>query len=77
VKTAHSPYPDAPNEAEYRPVSAEVKPSVQTVPPKKKAQEAAPRVFEYRKQPKVQPTQKQTVTRVRHGIHQDIDEEEL
>ncbi|NLI53061.1 MAG: hypothetical protein GX417_01915 [Clostridiales bacterium] len=74
VQTAHSRYTEAESRASYRPASDAVKPYEPH--PKQTAQVAAPRVFDYKKQPKRQPLQKKTVTRVQRSIKFDTDDEE-
>jgi hypothetical protein len=74
VQTARSRYSEAESNASYRPTSEPVKPYVPH--PQQMAQAAAPRVFETRKQPKIQPKQKQTVTRIAKAAHTYNDDEE-
>jgi hypothetical protein len=74
VQTARSRYSEADSQAAYRPSSDVVKPYAPH--PQQVAQAAAPRVFDYKKQPKAQPKQKQTVTRVRQSKHPYNDDEE-
>lgn len=75
VETARTRYTEEQqNNAAYRPVSDAVKPY--TPHPQQKAQAAAPRVFDYKKQPKTQPAQKQPVTRVKTSGRHDADDEE-
>ena len=73
VETARTRYTEAQSTAAYRPVSEEVKPY--TPHPQQKAQAAAPRVFDYKKQPKPQSAKKQPVTRVQKGAPGADDEE--
>lgn len=72
VQTARSRYTEEESRAEYRPVSEEVRPYT----PPQKTQTTPPRVFEHKKQPKTQPAQKQTVTRVQKAGQPYIDDEE-
>jgi len=75
VETARTRYTEpAHNTAAYRPVSDEVKPY--TPHPQQQAQAAAPRVFDYKKQPKAQPAQKPSVTRIQKSGHVEEDDEE-
>ena len=73
VETARTRYTEAQSTAEYRPVSEEVKPYAPH--PQQKAQAAAPRVFDYKKQPKPQSAKKQPVTRMHKGFAEADDEE--
>ena len=73
VETARTRYTEAQSTAAYRPVSEEVKPYAPH--PQQKAQAAAPRVFDYKKQPKPQSAKKQPVTRVQKGAPGADDEE--
>ena len=75
VETARTRYTEPVHSAaEYRPVSDEVKPY--TPHPQQKAQAAAPRVFDYKKQPKAQPAQKPSVTRIQKSLRVEDDDEE-
>ena len=73
VDTARTRYTEAQSTAAYRPVSEEVKPY--TPHPQQKAQAAAPRVFDYKKQPKPQSAKKQPVMRIQKGNAKADDEE--
>ena len=73
VETARTRYTPAQSEASYRPVSEAVKPYT---PPQQATQTSAPRVFDYKKQPKAQPTQKPSVTRIQKSGHVEEDDEE-
>ena len=73
VETARTRYTEAQSTAAYRPVSEEVKPYVPH--PQQTAQAAAPRVFDYKKQPKPQSAKKQPVTRMHKGFAEADDEE--
>ncbi|HML66926.1 MAG TPA: hypothetical protein PKA81_00900 [Clostridia bacterium] len=73
VETARTRYTEAQSTAEYRPVSEEVKPYVPQA--QQKAQAAAPRVFDYKKQPKPQSAHKQPVMRIQKGFAEADDEE--
>ena len=73
VETARTRYTEAQSTAAYRPVSEEVKPYVPH--PQQKARAAAPRVFDYKKQPKPQSAKKQPVTRIQKGFAEADDEE--
>ncbi len=84
VQTAQSRYSEAESRAEYRP-AGEPAPAVEQKPmqtarsaphPKQTAQVAAPRVFDYKKQPKQQPRQKQAVTRIRASYTAKNEDEE-
>lgn len=74
VQTSRSRYTEAESNAAYRPVSETVKPYVPH--PQQMAQAVAPRVFETRRLPKIQPKQKQTVTRIAKDAHPYNDDEE-
>ncbi len=75
VQTARSKYYETESNAVYQPAKSDVKPY--TPHPQQMAQAAAPRVFDYRKQAKAQPKQKQQVTRVKQNINQNsFDDEE-
>jgi hypothetical protein len=73
VETARTRYTEAQSTAAYRPVSEEVKPYAPH--PQQKAQVAAPRVFDYKKQPKPQSAKKQPVTHVQKNATGADDEE--
>ena len=73
VETARTRYTEAQSTAAYRPVSEEVKPYVPH--PQQKAQAAAPRVFDYKKQPTPPSAKKQPVTRMHKGFAEADDEE--
>lgn len=77
VETARTRYTEAQSTASYRPVSETVRPYT---PPEKQQPEPqvqVPRVFDYKKQPKSQPAQKPTVTRIKKsGRSDDYDDEE-
>ncbi len=74
VQTARSRYTEEQSSASYRPAGGEAKPY--TPHPKQMAQAAAPRVFDYRKQPKKQAVQKSPVTRVKQNRKNYPDDEE-
>jgi len=74
VNTARTPYGEAQSSAAYRPVSDEVKPYEPN--PQQKEQAAAPRVFDYKKQAKTQPAQKQTITHIHKNKFAESDDEE-
>lgn len=75
VQTARSRYTEEQSNASYRPSGGEVKPHAPH--PQQMAQAAAPRVFDYRKQPKRQVVQKSPVTRVKQNrTNYDDDEEQ-
>ena len=74
VETARTRYTEEQSNAAYRPVSDSVKPY--TPHPQQRAQVAAPRVFDYKKQAKAQPVHKQSVTRVRKTGSTNTDDEE-
>jgi len=76
VETARSRYTEAQSTASYRPASEAVKPYAPSAQPQSKAQPSIPRVFDYKKQPKPQSTQKLPVTRVPKGAHGIVDDEE-
>ena len=73
VETARTRYTEAQSTAAYRPVSEEVKPYAPH--PQQKAQAVAPRVFDYKKQPKPQSAKKQPVMRIQKGAAEVDDEE--
>ena len=73
VETARTRYTEAQSNAAYRPVSEDVKPYAPH--PQQMAQASAPRVFDYKKQPKPQSAKKQPVMRIQKGPAQADDEE--
>ncbi len=85
VETARTRYGEAQSAAAYRPASNAVKPyepqhtpvqaSVQT-PAKSSTQATVPRVFDYKKQAKVQPVKKQAITHIHKSAFTDLDDEE-
>lgn len=76
VETARTRYTEAQSTASYRPASDAVKPYSPPVQPQAAAQTQAPRVFDYKKQPKAQPAQKPSVTRIpKSGHTEEYDEE--
>ena len=80
VETARTRYTEAQSTASYRPASESVRPNMPPAQPQPKTQATpqaqAPRVFDYKKQPKAQPANKPSVTRVqRSGQPDDYDEE--
>ena len=74
VQTSRSRYTEAESQAAYRPVIETAKAYVPH--PQQMAQVAAPRVFETRRLPKIQPKKKQTVTRIAKAAHPYNDDEE-
>ena len=73
VQTAHSRYNEEQSSASYKPAGTQQKPQAQH---QKQMQASAPRVFDYRKQPKKQTVQKSPVTRVKQSRQSSMDEEE-
>lgn len=71
VETARTRYSEAQSTAAYRPVS---EPVVKNTPPQE-TRPTAPRVFDYRKQPKAQPAAKPSVTRVQKSGNNPEDDE--
>ncbi|MBA4347779.1 MAG: hypothetical protein C0413_02890 [Clostridiales bacterium] len=76
VETARTRYTEAQSTASYRPASEAVKPYTPPTQPRPKVQPSIPRVFDYKKQPKPQSTQKLPVTRVPKGARGIVDDEE-
>lgn len=65
ITTSRTRYTEEYAEAAYRPAGFPANPAARTVPPvQPKKKENAPRIFEYKKQPVRQPTQKSVITRV-------------
>ncbi|MEA4913422.1 MAG: hypothetical protein VB061_02515 [Christensenella sp.] len=85
VETARTRYGEAQSSAAYRPASNAVKPyepqqtpiqASAQAPTKATAQTTVPRVFDYKKQAKVQPVKKQTITHIHKSAFTDLDDEE-
>ncbi len=90
VETARTRYTPAQSEAAYRPASEPIKQQVpqpqqpqqpprHAEPPQQKQQPqaaGAPRVFDYKRQPKPQPANKPTVTRIQKNPYNVDDDEE-
>ena len=72
VQTAQSRNIEAQSSASYRPAGTQPKPHAQ----QKQMQASAPRVFDYRKQPKKQSVQKSPVTRVKQSRRSNMEDEE-
>ena len=73
VETARTRYTEAQSTASYRPASEAVKPYIA---PQKRQEQTAPRVLNYKKEPKTQRLEKQPVLRVQKSAHYDTDDEE-